>query len=443
MAQRSSSNRESPAKRNWEKYWLQEFSRFHRVETNKPLPTDGEAVKEFLIKLRHQGKAAWQRLQVLRYLINYAKDQLHLDTQALERMASQLRALANREKFSEIKDVNDRAGVISTKEPLIVQELRKRIRVESKKLSTEKAYAKWTKRFSERFDLPHESMWDTVDETHVEEFLSELALEFNVAPSTQNQAFSSLLYVFENVLECPLEKINAVRAKENRCLPCVLSVGEVETLIRQFRGRDRLIARILYGCGLRIGECVSLRVKDIDFERRQIIVRDTKGCVDRATLLPDLVFDDLKLAIRNRIARHQEDLEAGLGKVWMPHALVKKYPSQQTHLNWQYLFSADRLSKDPRSGQIMRHHIHRTTFTSKFSSAVKAAGLTKLAHPHTLRHSFATHLLEQGVDVRTIQVLMGHKDISTTMIYLHVMEKNAQNIQSPLDRLSNSNRRPR
>lgn len=320
MSERPSSNHESRGQRNWEKYWLQEFGRFHRIEASKPMPTDEEAVKEFLIKLRQQGKAAWQRLQVLRYLINYTKDQLHLDTRALEGMASQLQALANREKFSEIKDVNDRAGVISTKEPLILQELRKRIRVESKKLSTEKAYVKWVKRFAERFEIPHDSMWENIDESHVEEFLSELALEHNVAPSTQNQAFCSLLYVFENVIQCPLEKINAVRAKENRCLPCVLSAGEVEKLMAQFRGRDRLIARMLYGCGLRIGECISLRVKDIDFERRQVIVRDTKGCVDRATLLPDLVFDDLKLAIRNRIARHQEDLEAGLGKVWMPHA---------------------------------------------------------------------------------------------------------------------------
>ncbi|MCC6512288.1 MAG: integron integrase [Pirellulaceae bacterium] len=358
-------------------------------------------------------------------------------------MAGQLESLVRREKVSDIKNVNDRAGVISTREPKVIQELRKCLRVEGLKLTTEKAYTKWAKRFAERFELPNDSMWDNVNETHVEEFLSELALEHNVAPSTQNQAFSGLLYVFENVLESPLEKINAVRAKENHYLPCVLSAHEVERLIAQLRGRDRLIARILYGCGLRIGECVSLRVKDIDFERRQIIVRDTKGCEDRTTLLPDLVLEDLKLAVRNRVARHQEDLEAGLGKVWMPHALAKKFPGQQTHINWQYLFAADRLSRDPRSGQVMRHHIHRTTFCNKFTPAVQAAGITKLAHPHTLRHSFATHLLEQGVDVRTIQLLMGHKDISTTMIYMHVMEKNSLQIRSPLDRLASENRKPR
>ncbi len=347
MSPSPSSDRSSYQKRNWERYWLQEFGRFHRIASNQPLPTDETAVKEFLIKLREQGKAAWQRLQVLRYIINYTKDHLHLDTQALEAMASKLDSLARREKFSQLTNVNDRAGIIATNEPLIVQELRKCIRVEAKKLTTEKAYVKWIKRFAERFELPPESKWEAVDESHVEEFLSELALEHNVAPSTQNQAFCALLYVFENVLHSPLEKINAVRAKENRCLPSVLSVSEVERLMAQFRGRDRLIARMLYGCGLRIGECVSLRVKDIDFERRQVIVRDTKGCEDRTTLLPELVVDDLKLAVRNRIALHQEDLEAGLGKVWMPHALAKKYPDQQTHIGWQFLFAADRLSKDP------------------------------------------------------------------------------------------------
>ncbi len=284
-----SSDRSSYQKRNWERYWLQGFGTFHRIASNQPLPTDETAVKEFLIKLREQGKAAWQRLQVLRYIINYTKDHLHLDTQALEAMASKLDSLARREKFSQLTNVNDRAGIIATNEPLIVQELRKCIRVEAKKLTTEKAYVKWIKRFAERFELPPESKWEAVDESHVEEFLSELALEHNVAPSTQNQAFCALLYVFENVLHSPLEKINAVRAKENRCLPSVLSVSEVERLMAQFRGRDRLIARMLYGCGLRIGECVSLRVKDIDFERRQVIVRDTKGCEDRTTLLPELV----------------------------------------------------------------------------------------------------------------------------------------------------------
>lgn len=266
--------------------------------------------------------------------------------------------------------------------------------------------------------------------------MSELVLERNVAPSTQNQAFNAMIYVFDSVLNRPLEEVDALRAKENRCLPIVMSVAEVERLMQEFFGRDRLIARVLYGCGLRIGECVSLRVKDIDFDRKLITVRETKGCEDRTTLLPDCLVEDLRLAVRNRSARHNEDLAAGLGKVYMPYALARKYPKQQTHINWQYLFASEKLSKDPRSGQILRHHIHRTTFCRKFSAAVLRAGIGKPAHTHTMRHSFATHLLEQGTDIRTIQMLLGHKDISTTMIYTHVLQNGPVGVRSPLDRLA-------
>ena len=393
-------------------------------------------VTKFLIGLRQRSKQAWQRHQALRAIIDYTKNVRHQSTLELEEMSIKLTRLVREEERRQIVESGDRAGIIPANEPQVIQGLRRHLRVAGLKLSTEKAYVKWAKQFALRFELPLDSTWDTMTEPHVEDFLSELVLEKNLAPSTQNQAFNALLYVFEWVLTRPLEEVNALRAKENCCLPVVLSVAEVERLMQEFFGRDRLIARVLYGCGLRIGECVSLRIKDIDFDRKSITVRETKGCEDRVTLLPDCLVEDLKLAVRNRAARHAEDLAAGLGKVYMPSALARKYPNQQTHLNWQYLFASEKLSKDPRSGQLLRHHIHRSTFGRRFTAGVLRAGIGKPAHSHTLRHSFATHLLEQGTDIRTIQMLLGHKDISTTMIYTHVLQNGPVGVRSPLDRIA-------
>ncbi len=420
----------------WNAYWLSEYRRWLKQDSRTPLSTEAADVTGFLIGLRARKKQAWQRHQALRAIIDYTKNVLHGSTIDLEEMSIKLSRLVREEEQKHIAEVGDRAGIIPANEPEVLQGLRRHIRISGLKLSTETAYVKWARQFADRFELPHGSAWEAISESHVEDFLSELVLERNVAPSTQNQAFNALLYVFEWVLNRPLEEVDALRAKENRCLPIVLSVAEVERLMQEFFGRDRLIARILYGCGLRIGECVSLRIKDIDFDRKLITVRETKGCEDRTTLLPDCLVEDLKLAVRNRRARHEEDLAAGLGKVYMPHALSRKYPNQQTHLNWQYLFASEKLSKDPRSGHIMRHHIHRSTFCRKFTAGVMKAGIIKPAHTHTMRHSFATHLLEQGTDIRTIQMLLGHKDISTTMIYTHVLQNGPVGVRSPLDRLA-------
>jgi integron integrase len=420
----------------WSAYWLSEYRRWLKKDSRSELSTEVADVTAFLIGLRARKKQAWQRHQALRAIIDYTKNVLHRSTMELEEMSIKLSRLVREEERKQIAEAGDRAGVIPTNEPLVLQGLRRHIRISGLKLSTETAYAKWAKQFVDRFELPHNSTWEAITESHVEDFLSELVLERNVAPSTQNQAFNALLYVFDWVLNRPLEEVDALRAKENRCLPIVLSVAEIERLMQEFFGRDRLIARVLYGCGLRIGECVSLRIKDIDFDRKLITVRETKGCEDRTTLLPDCLVEDLKLAVRNRSVRHEEDLAAGMGKVYMPYALARKYPNQQTHLNWQYLFASEKLSKDPRSGQIMRHHIHRSTFCRKFTAAVLRAGIGKPAHTHTMRHSFATHLLEQGTDIRTIQMLLGHKDISTTMIYTHVLQNGPVGVRSPLDRIS-------
>lgn len=243
----------------WSAYWLSEYRRWLKLGSKDSLSTEVADVTAFLIGLRARKKQAWQRHQALRAIIDYTKDVMHRSTMELEQMSMKLSQLVRVEELRQIEAVGDRAGVIPDHEPLVIQALRRHIRVSGLKLATEKAYVKWAKQFADRFELAKGSMWDAMTESHAEDFLSELVLERNVAPSTQNQAFNSLVYVFEWVLNRPLEEIDALRAKENRCLPIVLSVAEVERLMREFSGRDRLIARVLYGCGLRIGECRATR----------------------------------------------------------------------------------------------------------------------------------------------------------------------------------------
>ncbi|MFO1064848.1 MAG: integron integrase [Pirellulales bacterium] len=434
---RESHANERKPKALWGKRWLEEFIRFQRVRAGSEAETSfAETAKLFLIQLRKNGRSAWVRARALDAILHHARKTSPDSLPALEDMRIRLETLVIQERSVLHADKCDRAGTIPEHEPLVIQDLRRCLRMEGKALSTEKAYVKWGIRFMGRLSLTKESRWETVTNQHVEDFLSEIVLEDNCSPSTQNQAFSALIYILQTVLRRDAKFIDAVRAKENRFLPCVLSRDETQRLIDQLSGNDRIIAQLLYGCGIRIGECVSLRIKDIDFDRRIITVRETKGRQDRTTVLPDSIIPDLRRVIANRTALHEDDLRRGLGKVWMPYALAEKYPTAQTELKWQYLFAAERLSKDPRSGSLMRHHVHRSTFCRKFTDAVRRSGIDKPAHAHTLRHSFATHLLEQGVDVRTIQLLLGHKDVSTTMIYLHVIERGPAHVVSPLDRMN-------
>lgn len=299
---------------------------------------------------------------------------------------------------------------------------------------TERAYVGWIKRFIFFHGKRHPNEMGAAEVT---EFLTDLATRKHVSASTQNQAFSALLFLYRDVLGRELTGLEAtVRAKRPDRVPLVLSRQEVEAVLAQLRGVPRLMASVMYGAGLRVLECARLRVKDIDFGRREITVRDGKGRKDRVTVLPEALVDPLRRHLARVRDQHARDLAGGAGSVALPDALTRKYPRAPWDWAWQWVFPATRLYLDPVSGQRRRHHLHETVIQRTFAVSVRLAGIAKPASCHTLRHSFATHLLERGYDVRTIQELLGHSDVSTTMIYTHVLNRGGRGVKSPLDEAS-------
>ena len=303
------------------------------------------------------------------------------------------------------------------------------LRVKNYAYRTEKTYMHWIRQYV-RFHMPVHPR--EVGADGVSKFLTYLATERNVSASTQNQALAAILFLY-SVLGVQLGDINAVRARKSQHLPTVLTQDEVMRLLEQLNGLYRIIGQLLYGGGLRLMECLRLRVKEIDFERRTLTLRDTKSNRDRVTCLPDSVIPALKLHLAKVKAQHDEDLANGRGEVDLPNALAVKYPHAPFEWGWQYVFPAAGFSTDPRSGRVRRHHIFETSVQKAIKKAARLAGIHKPVGPHTLRHSFATHLLEGGTDIRTIQDLLGHKDLKTTMIYTHVV--NLAAVRSPLDRI--------
>ncbi len=270
--------------------------------------------------------------------------------------------------------------------------------------------------------------------SEIESFLTDLAVNGKVAASTQNQAFSALLFLYKEVLQIELDgNIQASRAKAPQHLPVVLSKAETRRLLAEMTGIHLLMAQILYGCGLRLMECVRLRIKDLDFELHQIVVRDGKGEKDRLTLLPESLTANLERHLRHVRLIYEDDLQDGFGNVYLPFALERKYPNAAHEWGWQWVFPASKRSVDPRSGIERRHHVDESGLQKAIRAAARKAGLVKPVGPHTLRHCFATHLLEAGYDIRTVQELLGHKDLSTTMIYTHVLNRGPQAVRSPLD----------
>lgn len=300
-------------------------------------------------------------------------------------------------------------------------------------LRTEKAYVGWIRRYVRLHGLQHPAR---LGERHVRAFLSYRATDQHVAASTRNQALSALLVLYRDVLGRELGDLGkVVRARKPKRLPVVLSPSEVEAVLAQLDGVAHLVAALLYGSGLRLIEALRLRVKDVDFGRHRIIVRDGKGQKDRVTMLPGVLHDPLRRQLLQVRLWHAEDLAAGFGEVYLPYALARKYPNAAREKAWQYVFPAPRRSRDPRSGVVRRHHRSSKTVQTAVKGAVRRAGLTKPATCHTLRHSFATHLLEAGYDIRTVQNLLGHKDVRTTQIYTHVLGRGTST-RSPLEGLS-------
>lgn len=321
----------------------------------------------------------------------------------------------------------------SVRQPRLLDQVRDRIRRKGYSIRTEKSYAHWIKRFILFHGKRHPKDMGAAE---VEAFLTHLAVEGNVAAATQNLALSAILFLYREVLELPQPWLDGIeRAKKPARLPTVLTQAEVAAVLGRLEGTAALMLRLMYGTGMRLMECVRLRVKDIDFAMRQIVVRDGKGGKDRVTMLPDALVRPLRTQLAAAKALHEADLAQGLGAVWLPDALARKYPAAPRAWGWQYVFPARGISIDPRTGERRRHHVDEKMLQRAIRRAAQEAGIAKPVSPHALRHSFATHLLEAGHDIRTVQELLGHSDVSTTMIYTHVLNKGGRGVTSPLDRL--------
>lgn len=317
--------------------------------------------------------------------------------------------------------------------PKLLAQVRQQIRLRNYSIRTEAVYAEWVKRYIRFHRYRHPAEMGAAE---IEAFLSHLAVGRNVSGSTQNQALAALLFLYKQVLGVNLPWLDdIVRAKKPKHLPVVLTRDEVARVLDELSGVQWLVANLLYGAGLRLLEALRLRVKDIDFARGELLVRDGKGQKDRVTMLPQRLILPLQEHLQKVAVLHRADLAEGFGCANLPFALARKYPNAAAEWGWQFVFPSGNRSQDPRSQGIFRHHVHEKTIQRAVREAVRRAGLIKPATPHTFRHSFATHLLEAGQDIRTVQELLGHADVKTTQIYTHVLNRGALGVLSPLDRV--------
>ncbi len=303
--------------------------------------------------------------------------------------------------------------------------------------STEESYWHWVNKYL-RFHRQQAGDWvkpSLMSETHVEQFLSHLAVNRRVSPTTQNQAFSALLFLYRDVIGKPLENVSALRAKTREHVPTVLSVDEVGSLLAQLRDVNELIAQLMYGAGLRVGEAVGLRIKDIDLDRLTITIRQAKGGKDRFTMLPPSLAPAIAKQIERVKYLHSLDVREGFARVALPDAFARKSPKAASSLAWYFLFSSRTRSRDPETGEIGRHHVHKSAVQRAIKQAADRAGITKRVTSHVLRHSFATHLLESGSSIETVRDLLGHTDVRTTMIYLHAVTPASERTRSPLEHI--------
>ena len=313
----------------------------------------------------------------------------------------------------------------------LLDNVRNVMRVRHYSYQTEKTYIHWIKQYIYFHKITHPK---DIGAAEVEAFLTHLAVERTVAASTQNQALAALLFLYRAVLKTDLPWLDKFTpAKKSERVPVVLTKEEAKLIIDQLSGTNWLIANLLYGSGLRLIEALRLRVKDLDFGYRQVVVRDGKGGKDRFTVLPNILIEPLQKQLLSAQKLHELDLRHGLGRVEMPFALARKYPNAETERAWQYVFPSKSLSKNPRTGATGRHHVSPSSLQKPFKEILRKSRIAKAASPHTLRHSFATHLLQDGYDIRTIQDLLGHKELTTTMIYTHVLQQHRLGVRSPAD----------
>jgi len=379
---------------------------------------------EFLDKAIDQKVNSEQKGQFLRHLTTR-----HEDWQV--KQADHALRLYNYFLSRNGKGIKKEAGDHEKEWAWAMQETRRALRLRHRSLSTEKSYLMWLKRFR---GFANSKRPGDLEAGDLQDFLSYLAVEKKISPSTQSQALNALVFVFRYVLRKDIENaIDAVRARHKRRLPVVMSVQEVERVFEEMTGVHRLMGMLIYGCGLRLMECLRLRIKDVDLERGVVIVRSGKGDTDRRTVFPERLKDALIQHMDSVREIYEQDRKQGLNGVQLPGALERKYPNAGKEWGWFWLFPSKSLSVDPVSLAVRRHHVHPATLQRAFKIAAAKAGISKQVSIHTLRHSFATHLLERGYDIRTIQELLGHKNLHTTMIYTHVATKNILGVRSPLD----------
>lgn len=426
----------------WMPSWFGKFAQ-NRHLIDGLIQFDHDDVLKFLQKLRDGKVPSWQRLQACRSLEWYQTMVLRVSKVDFSEFKLKLQELADKERRAKLTAAaplqddegfagEGKPGLDNPNESIPVRALRARMRVLHHPISTENTYAGWIARLVRHLD---DEKLENYSEDALGEFLTELALLREVDAGTQNQALSAILFYYQKVLGRDMQFINRLRAKESTHLPLVMSQDEIKLLLKEFIGRYEVMAQLMYGSGMRHKETRTLRIKDLHFDTGHIVVRNGKGQKDRVTVLPKSVMEPLRAVVKEGKKTHKQDLQDGFGSVYLPFALSRKYPNADRETAWQYVFPARQRSKDPRSGAIRRHHIHESTFANAMRRALAMSNIDKPATPHTLRHSFATHMLENGADIRTVQELLGHKDVKTTMIYTHVMNRPGLVVQSPLDRL--------
>lgn len=399
----------------WPRIWFRSLAEFHQIGDPDSWSFTDQDVIGFLRACRDQGMPTGKRLKIVESLIRYRNEVRKSSQPRMEMIRAKLREMVAREGIKrDGQTIGDVAGRIDPREPDAVQEFRRKMRVSGLKYATEMAYVKKLKQFMSGRGISCLNDFGRVGTRDVEAYLTDLAVDGDVAASTQNQAFHAVLKFFELVLERDVGKVNALRSTKGPRLPSVLSEEEVRAVLDELTGIHRLIGQLLYGCGMRIKECLRLRVKDINFEQGWIEVHRSKGDKSRFVQLPKHVVGELKRVLDQRTKVHEKDVERGTASVWLPHALAKKYPHAHRQLKWQFVFASARRSRDPRSERWHRHHLHADTFGRHLRIAVDAVGIDRYVTSHTFRHSFATHLLRSGTDIREIQELLGHADLKTT-----------------------------
>ncbi len=416
-------------KHKWYRIWAERFLRF-RKDADCSACDD----EDLLAFVRFQ----WQDFQTAEWQLDQAVDAVVFFLHSLFQQQGLQPAEIKREWRKMLPSAmtpktEEEVYLPDPNEPEWLKQVRRELRIRHYAYNTEKAYVDWLRRFvAFHGDRP----WGELGTAEVRDFLADLAIKRKVTPSTQNQAFSALLFAFREVFKQELEDLDDVqRAKGHRRVPVVLTPSEVRQVLEHVDDLYLLIAQLLYGAGLRLLEALRLRVKDVDFGYDQLVIRDTKGKQDRVTILPEMMRKVLRDQIETARKIHEQDLEQGHGRVYLPNALAKKYPNAEREFAWQYVFPSHKLSVDPRTGVVRRHHVGESGVQKSIKRSITKAGIDKKAGCHTLRHSFATHMLASGTDIRTIQELLGHKDVSTTMIYTHVLNRPGIAVRSPLDEI--------